>query len=286
MKYKFLVIAAAVSMFAACQNKSIEMQEATLPDSTKIVSLNGALSEIVAGLGLENNVVGTDVTSQYPQSIANKPKVGHNRNLNAEGILALQPDVVIAMEKEVAEQLVSQFKAAGIKLMLFNQEYTVDGTKSLIRRVGDSLMRTKQADSIIKQFDTELANVTTKVDTTKRPKVLFIYARGAGTMMVGGSGTQVEQVIKLAGGQNAVTDFAEYKPLTAESLVKANPDVILLFDDGLESLGGEKGLLAVQGVSQTNAAKNRKIVTMPGDLLTSFGPRLGQAITELTAKIK
>lgn len=273
-------------MFAACQNKSIEMQEATLPDSTKIVSLNGALSEIVAGLGLENNVVGTDVTSQYPQSIANKPKVGHNRNLNAEGILALQPDVVIAMEKEVPEQLVSQFKAAGIKLMLFNQEYTVDGTKSLIRRVGDSLMRAKQADSIIKQFDTELANVTTKVDTTKRPKVLFIYARGAGTMMVGGSGTQVEQVIKLAGGQNAVTDFAEYKPLTAESLVKANPDVILLFDDGLESLGGEKGLLAVQGVSQTNAAKNRKIVTMPGDLLTSFGPRLGQAITELSAKIK
>src|SRR3546814_12365153 len=103
-------------------------------------------------------------------------------------------------------------------------------------------------------------------------------------MMVAGENTQMEQVIHMAGGQNAVRGFEDFKPLTAESLVAANPDVILLFDSGLSSLGGIAGLLEVQGVAETNAGKARKVVEMDGQFLTGFGPRLGKAILELTKK--
>src|SRR3546814_14071921 len=96
-------------------------------------------------------------------------------------------------------------------------------------------------------------------------------------MMVAGENTQMEQVIHMAGGQNAVRGFEDFKPLTAESLVAANPDVILLFDSGLDSLGGMEGLLKVRGIAQTNAGKNRKVIEMDGQLLTGFGLRLGKA---------
>jgi len=274
----------ALSMTACNTNK--KESAAVLADSTEIVSLSGSLSEVLAGLGLEKNIAGTDITSNYPESMKAKPKVGHNKNINAEGVMALQPDIIIGIKKEITPALITQFKSAGVKLMLVDQEYSVEGTKKLIRTLADSLHAVVKGDSLIKNLEGDLAKVKTAAAVDKKPKVLFIYARGTGTMMVGGTGTQVDQAIALAGGQNAVTEFSDYKPLTAEALVKANPDVILLFDSGLQSLGGPAGLAKVGGIKETNAGKNNRIISMDGELLSSFGPRLGIAIQELAAKLK
>jgi iron complex transport system substrate-binding protein len=282
------ILAAGLLVFsmAACNNNSKEKSADVLPDSTKIVSLNGSVSEILYGLGLEKNVVGTDITSNYPEVMKAKPKVGHNRTINAEGVLALQPDLIIGVAKDLTPALITQFKSAGVRLLLLDQEFSVNGTKNMIHALADSLRQTPKGDSIIKLLDADLVKVKPVAGQGGKPRVLFIYARGTGTMMVGGTGTQVEKAVELAGGQNAVTEFADYKPLTAEALVKANPDVILLFDSGLQSLGGASGLAKVQGVKETNAGKNNKIISMDGELLSSFGPRLGIAIQELAAKIK
>ncbi|TDQ08750.1 heme/hemin ABC transporter substrate-binding protein [Pedobacter metabolipauper] len=275
-----------LALFSACRNSTEKNAGQQLPDTIKIVSLNGTVSEIVAELGLEKNIVGTDITSNYPESLKKKPKIGHNRKINVEGVLALQPNIVVGIEKEVPPQLAAQFRSAGIKLLLFKQEFSAQGTKDLIRSVGDSLQSPAKADSLIKKFDAEMAVAQKQLaNTPKKAKVLFLYARGTGTMMVAGAGTQVQSIIELAGAQNAVVGFNDYKPLTPESLVQANPDVILLFDDGLESLGGVTGLLGIQGVSETNAGKNKSIITMNGELLTGFGMRLGIAIKELSDKI-
>ncbi len=281
---KLIILALAAALFSACNGNADKKQQDQLPDSTKIVSLNGAVSEIIAGLGLEKNIAGTDITSNYPEILKTKPKVGHNKNINVEGVMALQPNLVVGLKKEISPELAAQFKAAGVKLLLVDQEYSVTGTKNLIHALADSLHRPAQGDSIVKVLEGDMAQL--KPATDKKPKVLFIYARGTGTMMVGGTGTQVAQAIKLAGGQNAITEFADYKPLTAEALVKANPDVILLFETGLQSLGGANGLAKVQGIKETNAGKNNKIISMDGELLSSFGPRLGIAVKELAAKIK
>ncbi|WP_454801222.1 heme/hemin ABC transporter substrate-binding protein [Mucilaginibacter phyllosphaerae] len=254
--------------------------------NSKIVSLNGTVSEILAGLGLEKNIIGTDVTSNYPESIKNKPKVGHNRSISAEGIIALQPDVVTGLTTEVKPELAAQLKSAGIKLVLFNQDFTADGTRKLIKDVAAAFGGQAEANKMIAKLNAELATAGKINKNGAKPKVLFIYARGTGTMLVGGEGTSIEKIIELAGGQNAVSGFNNYKPLTSEALVAANPDVILLFSSGMESLGGAAGLQAVQGVNQTNAGKNKKFVTMEGELLTGFGPRLGQAVAQLSQKLK
>jgi len=249
----------------------------------RIVSLNGTLSEILCELGLQAQLVGVDVTSTYPEALQKLPKVGHSRNLSAEGILALRPTLVLGTEESVKPELVTQLKNAGIPVRLFRQEFSVAGTQQLIREVAAEFDASDKAQSMITRLEADLSKVR-KAATPR--KVLFIYARGAGSLMVAGKGTSVEKVIELAGGTNAATGFADFKPLTPEALIGANPDVILLFTSGLQSLGGMEGLLKIPGIAQTQAGRNRQVVEMDGQLLTGFGPRLGKAVAELAHHLK
>ncbi len=249
----------------------------------RIVSLDGTISEILCDLGLQSHLIGVDVTSTYPESLQKLPKVGHNRNISAEGVLSLKPTLVLTSQNAGTKpEVIEQIKSAGIKVITFQQEYSVAGTRKLIQDIATTCQVASRAKPLLKKLDADLAQVKKVLNN---PKVLFIYARGTGTMMVSGKGTQVNKMIDLVGATNAAADFDNYKPLTAEALVAANPDVILLFDTGLESLGGTEGLVKVQGIAQTNAGKNERIIVMDGHLLTGFSARLGKALQELTQKI-
>lgn len=271
-------------VFQSCGNNA-NTDEAALLDSARIVSVNGTTSEILAALGLEDKIVGVDVASTYPESMAAKPRVGHSRKLSSEGILALDPTIVVGAKQDINPELSELLSSSGVKMMLFEQEFSVDGTKNLIRTMADSLGLAAKGDSIVASLENDLKNVNIDQYKNQKRKVLFIYARGTGTMMVAGDGTPIQKVIELAGAENAVSGFPDYKPLTAEALVAADPDVILLFDSGLQSLGGIEGLLEVQGVKETKAGKNKKVIEMDGQFLTGFSPRLGKAIQELSEKI-
>jgi len=284
-KINCIIVLLVAVIFASCRSSNQQASESVINDSTRIVSINGTISEILAGLGLEDHIVGVDVSSTYPETLLQKPKVGHSKKISAEGVLALQPNWVIGIRQDVNPELEEQLKASGVNILLFDQEYSVDGTKALISAVTDSLGLKQKGDSILVALDNDLAVLERLPKPDTKPKVLFIYARGAGTMMVAGDDTQLAKVIELAGGQNAVSGFTDFKPLTSEALVAANPDVILLFTSGLESLGGPDGLLQVQGVQETNAGKNKKFVEMDGQLLTGFSQRIGQAVKELSEKI-
>src|SRR5690606_35752086 len=101
----FALISFAV-VSTACNNpQAVDNTESSIADTVKIVSLNGTLSEIVVGLGMEGNIVGVDVTSTYPESLKSKPTLGHNRGISAEGVLSLAPDVVLALRKDVSQEL-------------------------------------------------------------------------------------------------------------------------------------------------------------------------------------
>jgi len=248
----------------------------------RIVSLNGTITEIICALGFEQQLAGVDVTSTYPATVQKLPKVGHNRNISAEPVLALRPDLILATSNFLPPAVINQFRHTGVKTVVLEQEYSVEGTKKLIREVAAALQASARGEALCQQLDKERQSL----HIVQQPrKVLFIYARGTGTLMVAGEGTPLDRIITLAGARNAATGFRDFRLLTTEALVAANPDVILLFDSGLQSLGGINGLLKVPGIPQTTAGKNRKVVAMDGQLLSGFGPRLIQAVRELSEKI-
>lgn len=252
--------------------------------SLRIVSANGTLSEIIVGLGLESQLVGVDVTSTYPASLEKLPKIGHNRSIAAEGIIALNPDVIVYTDQSmISPAVVKQLTSTGKKVVEFKHEYSKEGAIKLIREVGAYFNAKPAAEKMVKTLEADLNKIP---KNTSSKKLLFIYARGTGTLMVSGTGTSPDKMFTLAGYKNAVQGFTDFKPLTSESLVAANPDVLVLFSSGLESLDGIDGLLKVPGIALTNAGKNRKVITMDGQLLTGFGPRLGKAALELYQKVK
>ena len=253
----------------------------------RIVTLSGALTETVAALGYGKNIVATDVTSIYPDFVKGLPKVSRNRSLSAEGLLSFMPDLVLAPEGDVSKEIRYTLKTAGVKLVTFKQQYSAKGALDFIRQVALATGSVAKGEYLVKQTDAALKIALAKVQTVKRPapKVLFVYARGAGTMTVAGKGSNMDAIITLAGGTNAIKEFSEFKPYSTEAMVKANPDVILMFDFGLNSLGGTKGVLEMPGVAGTNAGKNKRIVQMDGQLLINFSVRLPNAIEMLHQKL-
>lgn len=281
--YLSFLFATAVIGLSACTggDSKVAQKDPTAP-GTRIVSLSGTTTEILCALGLQDLLVGVDVTSTYPDAVTQLPKVGHSRNLSAEAILALNPDIVVGVAENIRPELAAQLQTGRSRVWLFHIENSPEGAKNLIRAAADSFGLAEKADPVCRQIDADLQG---KVTPARQPRVLFIYARGSGSMMVAGERTYPNSMITLAGGVNAVHGFEDFKPLTSEALVAANPDVILMFNSGLESLGGIEGLLQIQGVAQTSAGRNRQVIEMDGLYLTGFGPRTGKAIAELSKRL-
>ena len=252
----------------------------------RIITLSAALTETAAALGFANNIIAVDVTSIYPAYINKLPKVSNNRSVSAEALIAFGPELVLAPEGSVSREIQYQLKSAGIRFVGIKQVYSVKGALTFIRQVAAVLQVSPKGEVLVKQTEIKINQAIAGVKIKgKMPKVLFIYARGTGTMMVAGKKSSLAAIIQLAGGVNAVNEFEDFKPYTTEALVKANPDVLLLFNFGYSSLGGLNSILKMPGVAQTGAGKNKKIVQMEPSLLVNFSVRLDQAITELNSKL-
>lgn len=284
-KFQTLIaVLVVVLLLPACKNQPKSKTDNT-PAETRIISLNGAVTEILAELGYARQLAARDVTSNYPDFVRDSVKdLGHVRSLTIEPIMDLHPDLILATDGELSNDLKKSILDSGTKFKMFHQDFTVEGTQKFIREVAEFIGDTSEYKALNTRIDEDL----TKLTVFKHPpKVLFIYARGAGTLMVAGEGTQMTQMIEIAGGINAITDFKDFKPLTEEALLSINPDVILLFDTGLESVGGKEDFLkVVPAISQTNAGKNKAIISMDGALLSDFGPRIGQAAYQLNQLLK
>ena len=202
--------------------------------------------------------------------------------LAAEGILSMDPTLVLVNDDAGPPAVLSQIERAGVSIVKLPSEHTPEVAEGRIRQIGNALGRTAEALRLIAGLRADLKLAEFRVKSAgSRPSVLFIYARGGGSVNVAGRKTAADSIINLAGGKNAIRDYDGYKPLTAEGAVGAAPDFILMTSRGLESSGGIDELLKLPGLGLTPAGKARRVIAMDDTLLLSFGPRLGQAVKEL-----
>ena len=251
-------------------------------DTSRIVTLSGAITETVYALGAGHRVVGVDVSSSYPDTVNQLPKVAYHRRLSAEGVLSLAPTLVIATSESGPPEAVQQLEQAGVALLIVPYKPTVESALAKIERIATALGTKEAGAALIARTREELdqARLAHPAEEAKS-RVLFIYARSQGTLMVAGQDTGADAIIALAGGITAVQGYADYKPLTTEAVVAAAPDVILLMDSGLESIGGPEGLWQLPGLALTPAGKQGRVLSLNGLMLLGFGPRLGQAALAL-----
>ena len=250
-------------------------------DLSRIVTLGGSITEIVYALGLGDQVVASDRTSLYPASVMSKPRLDMLRNSSAEAIIAQRPSVVIASDALGPPAVRVQIQSAGVQLLVLEDAITMDRAIARLHALAARLGKSEQGQRLATNIQADLAHAAS-LQHGPASRTMFIYARGAGTVQVSGRKTAANTMIESAGGTNVFDSFAGYRPITAEAVVSAQPEVIVLPTRGLASLGGVDGLLHQPGISMTPAGRTRRIVTLDDALLLSFGPRVGEAVLALT----
>ncbi len=272
----------------SCREQGGDQPMETKSSDPRIISLSGMLTEVLWDLGYGADIVGVDVTSTFPESVADIPNLGHISRLNAEGILGLKPDIIFLESAQGLPDPVRQAKNAGVRVVSIPTTHYLNNAVTAAAAISREL---KTDPELLKNLALTVSNDSLRLNqalmgTEVSPKVLFIYARGAGRLMAAGKNTPAAAIIEKAGGQNAIHSFEDYRALTPESLVEAAPDAILMFETGLASLDGVEGLRQIPGIAQTPAFKNGKIIAMDGQYLTAFGPRAAKAAADLALKLR
>lgn len=253
----------------------------------RIISLSGAITETLYALDYGSSVVGVDVTSTYPSDAQQLPKVGHVRSLNAEGLLSLQPTLILAEQSEFNSPALKQIETAGIRVAYVDKPFTLEAPDVLFRSLGKLLGLPEQ------QYQREMEHVAFEREQLamgskligRRPKVVFIYSRGKGQMLLAGKNTAADAMIQAVGGFNPLQDFEDFRAFSQEGLLAADPDVLLLFSTGQGTEADTQSLAQIPGLEQTKAGKNKHIVFMDGNYVLGFGPRSIAAALELQQKI-
>jgi iron complex transport system substrate-binding protein len=159
---------------------------------------------------------------------------------------------------------------------------SLQGGSERIRLIGRALDAEVRADSLVAARDADLATAAQfSVPSYRAPRVLFVYARGQRVVHVAGTATAADAAIRSAGARNAITQFEGFRPLTAEGVVAAAPDVVLMLVHGAESLGGEDGIFALPGMMLTPAGRARRLILADDLALLGFGPRYGRAVLDI-----
>jgi iron complex transport system substrate-binding protein len=251
-------------------------------DVSRIVPLNGDIAETVFALGLTKNVVGVDISATYPAGVVEKlPKIGYQRTLSAEGILSLRPTVVVGSPAAGPPAVLEQLRTAGVTVVVVPEYKGIAAGARKLRIVGKALGVPNRGERLARQVESQVAIARREVASTNRkPRVAFLYLRGTQVQMIGGKESGADAMIAAAGGLDVGVEAGidGFRPFSAEALVAARPDVLLLLTAGLQSVGGVEGLLRLPGVAQTPAGQNRRIIHYDDLLLLGLGPRTGKAL--------
>jgi iron complex transport system substrate-binding protein len=252
-------------------------------NTERVISVGSAVTETIFALDAGETLVAVDESSTFPEAADALPKVSFTRNLSAEGLLSFSPSLILASGAAGPETAIRQIRSTGTPMLLLPYQENAQASLERVRILGEVFDRQEAAAELISGLEQQLDDAARLREELAEdaPKVLFIYARGPNNLTVAGRSTSAQTMIELAGGENAFTSFDGYKPLTAEAVIEANPDLILMMDSGLQSIGGPGGLLEAPGIGLTDAAKNNRIHSMEGSYLLGFGPRMGDAIMDL-----
>lgn len=270
--FKIIRIIYACLFFVVCA-------QANTAQDNRIVSIGSSITEWLIALDEAKSIVGVDLTGAYPTEVANLPKVGYQRTLNAEGIASLKPNWVIGSQEMGPETTLKQLKQLGIKVEILTTDTDLQVLKNNLITLGKQLNKEDEALKLFQNFQEKLTHVSSFVNQAKKtassPSILVIIGPHAG-LLTAGKNTTADWLIEQAGGVNAVS-FDGYKSLSNEALVALNPDVIIIADRVNVQLEQAMATLIKKtpSIKMTAAAKNQKIMMLDATLLVAgLGPRL------------
>jgi len=264
-------------------------QKAAVGGAQRIVCVGQAYNEIIYAIDAQANLVGVDYSSTFPPEIKKLPTVGYHRALSAEGILSLNPTLIIHDNNIGPEHVVRQLQDLKIPMKTFTaKNNSIEGTEALIRETGAYFHKDQRAEELCGKLGMDMAAAAEMVRQYKnRPRVAVIhFGRASNVYLVvgnggGGDAASAGQMVEWAGGRMAIEKHGMQQMTSPEIVAESNPDVILMTEFGYDRLGSADQAKTLPGVAETNAAKNNHIYRIPEHELMYFGPDTGKNVIKL-----
>lgn len=253
---------------------------------TRIVALANGSAEIIDAMGFKKLIVGRDIAST-DKSLEDIPVVSTGHQIVAEKIIALQPDLVIIDESVGPQEAIAAVRKAGIRVELINEVWSVKDITKKVVEIAQLIELPLSGQALAKAIDLNISLVNQQVSGS--PRIAFLYLRGGSSIyLLGGKGSGADSMLNALGAVDvgAAVSNVPFSPFTAESFANEDPEILLVMSKGLESVGGIDGLVALPGVAQSTAGKNRAVIAIDDSLLLSFGPRTPDLLLKIAEAIE
>ena len=237
----------------------------------RIVSIGPSNTEFLFALGAGDRVVGDDDFSDEPPAAKTKEHVGGVK-VNLEKVVSLKPDLIVTVKfSDGTVEALSQSTAAVLVVDPQSASDVARTASMLGKAVG------ADGDKLAADIQARLDAVKAKTATAPKPRVFHeIDASDLTKMYTVGPGSFVDDLIKLAGGTNiAAGAKSQYPTISAEEVVRADPEIVVLADAAYGTTGD--AVAARPGWSALSAVKNKRVYPVDGNLFSRPGPRLGAA---------
>ena len=264
-------------------------------DRVLALDMSGSLAATVWALGLGDRLVGRDISTTFP-GVEDLPVVtGSGHAMSPESVLEMRPDLLITDGTIGPLDVVLQLRDAGITVVFVREQPGLDAPAAMARSVATIFGLPDTGEALASRTTGELegvlATIADHAPTSRADKLrmVFLYIRGAnGIYYLFGQESGAGDLIEGLGGIDIATEigWTGLRPMTDEALIAANPDLILVMSDGLESVGGPEELVRLKpAIGLTSAGQNLRFVDMDDSQVLSFGPRTPAVLDALARAI-
>lgn len=277
----------AVSLVAGLGCQRSEQRADARPE--RVVCVSKQINEFLFDIGAQDVLVGRDLTSIYPEAIRAIPSVGYHRALSAEGIISTRPTLFLTDGNVGPDAVLAELRKVGIPILVMAPGSSVDSAQLLLEGLGARFHRERAADSVLAEWRRGMAEIaadSAKWTGQRRPRVLIMhFGQIVNDYLAVNRGGPADQMLRWAGGENAMDSVRGMTRLTPELIARVAPDVIIATDVGFDRLGSAARFAALPGVNLTPAGRTGRIHRIDETRIMYYGPRTPAAVRELETMI-
>ena len=247
----------------------------------RIVSLSPSNTEILADLGLTDQIVGVTDVCDYPQEVKNKTRIGGYSAISIEKVAAARPDLVLASDL-TPKETVGRLREIGIPVAVVSPRNISHMIRDL-RMIGTLTGTERQAGELAANLSDRVAAARPCPSATGRPTVAHVVWHSP--LYVSGNDTLQNDVITIAGGKNVFASMNGWGTVSLEEFLVKNPDIIIVNGGGgMDSSQKDVILEAFMNNPQyasLSAVKNKQVYAVDADIISRPAPRIVNAAEEV-----
>lgn len=264
--------------YTVVDDRGVEVTFDEVPET--IISLQPSNTEILFELGVGEQIIGATDFDTYPEAAQEIERVSTSTVLNAERIVELDPDIVIAYTIGEEAQI-AQLEDAGLKVFVIASAATFDDVYSDIIQLSEVMRVEDKGEKVVADIKTQIEKVqekTAKIDTKKKA---YYEVSPAPDLWTTGSSTFQQEIMDHANVENIFADQTSWISVTEEDVITRNPEIIITpatyMENAVEEILGRTGWDKIQAVT------DEAVYLVDGDIMSRPGPRIGEAV-EIMAK--